>query len=140
MELSVVASYKISDRINIAGTWVYGTGNALTLANSSFVGFYNGGSWNREFDLPYYEDRNNFRMNAYHRMDLGITFTKEKAVHTRVWAFGAYNSYNRKNPFFIILDEDYDFDPNTGTFTSDKTLTQISLFPVIPYVSYSFKF
>jgi len=75
-------------------------------------------------------------MNAYHRLDLGFTFTKKKKNRQSVWAIGAYNAYNRKNPFFIYTDDDFDFE----TQTSEKKLKQASLFPVIPYLTYSFKF
>ena len=76
-DLSVVASYEISKRVNIAGTWVFGTGNAITLANSEYSGnfpridFPNIENY-RGFTSDFYKNRNNFRMRAYHRFDIGI--------------------------------------------------------------------
>lgn len=143
-DISVVASYKLSDRIQLSGTWVYGTGNALTLANSVYsvtfpsvnvpANFQNYG-YNRE-NLEYYEQRNNFRMKAYHRMDIGIEFSKQKKRYKRTWSLGAYNVYNNKNPFFIFTDSKYD--PNTGN--SEQVLKQASLFPILPYFSWRFEF
>ena len=135
-DISVVATYKISDKIDFAGTWVYGTGNAVTLGNSNYRALYDTGTFTDGGSFTYYESRNNFRMNAYHRMDLGITYTRKKKNWDSVWAFGAYNAYNRKNPFFIFTDTDYD--PNSQS--SKTVLKQASLFPIIPYITYSFKF
>lgn len=147
-DLSLVASYKINDRITVAGTWVYGTGNAVTLANSIYDGGYPGiqlapidgtgtpqvinGELFYPDQLEFYRDRNNYRMRSYHRLDVGITFTKEKRKYTRSWSFGAYNAYNRKNPFFLFVDFDFDTDRNV--------LKQSSLFPIIPYFSWKFEF
>ncbi len=137
-DFEILASYKISDRIKIAGTWVYATGSALTFGTSKYAGPASYGSLDEVFaqtieDTP---DRNNFRYQPYHRFDIGIDFTKQKRRHQRTWSFGAYNAYNRKNPFFLYTENDYD--PVTQ---KDKTvLKQSSLFPIVPYFSYSFKF
>jgi len=77
-DISVVATYKINDRIAVAGTWVYGTGNAVTLANSIYDGGYEplriGQFGDQPATLPnfinfprqleFYEKRNDFRMRA----------------------------------------------------------------------------
>lgn len=131
-DISVVAAYQLSDNVSIAGTWVYGTGNAISLSNGSFNAFYDTGIYPNYNNYSYYDDRNNFRMASYHRLDLGLTWTRKKKHWDAVWAFGFYNAYSRKNPFFIF--EDYD------NQTDKQVLKQASLFPIIPYVTYSFKF
>jgi len=138
-DISVVASFEINKRINIAGTWVYGTGNAVTLANSTYRGIYPDvqfpdANFTYGSDTDFYKNRNNFRMRSYHRFDIGINFVKKKRRHTRTWSFGAYNAYNRKNPFFLFVDDEYD--PNGP---DQRVLKQASLFPIIPYFSYSFE-
>ncbi|MFK7809550.1 MAG: carboxypeptidase-like regulatory domain-containing protein [Saprospiraceae bacterium] len=143
-DISIVASYEISKRINIAGTWVYGTGNALTLANSKYNGLTPELSFpNRPFvnqtNLEHYENRNNFRMRSYHRFDFGINLVKEKKRWTRTWSFGAYNVYNRNNPFFLFTSDDTVVNDN-GNFVRETQLKQASLFPVIPYFSYNIEF
>jgi len=138
-DLSIVAQYDLSDRVNISGAWVYGTGNAVTLASSSYRTVYQEKFGEISSEVQDYTDKNNFRMGAYHRLDIGINFVKEKSKHTRTWSFGAYNAYNRKNPFYIYIDTDRSID-NQGNDTSTKVLKQQSLFPIIPYFSYSFKF
>lgn len=142
-DLSVVASYQISPRVKISGTWVYGTGNAVTLANSNYrVRYPNMGLpanlrnvfEGRSRGVEYYEERNNFRMKPYHRMDLGIDISKQKKRYKRTWSLGAYNVYNNQNPFFIIVDSEF----QNGQ--SENVLKQVSLFPVLPYFAWRFEF
>ena len=139
-DISVVASYQLSDRVSISGTWVFGTGNAVTLPGSTYRGVYPGFDFlqpwenGRSFSGDFFAERNNFRMRAYHRLDLSIEFKKEKKNYTRYWTFGAYNAYNRKNPFFIFIGDE------NSNGTSNRVLKQASLFPVIPSVSYRFEF
>ncbi len=135
-DISVVATYELTDRINLSGTWVYGTGNAVTLATSNYVGIYQDGTGVSREELSFFRERNNFRMRNYHRMDIGISFSKKKKRYSRTWSFGAYNTYNRKNPFFIYTETDF----NESTGEREIDFKQASLFPIIPYVTYSFKF
>ena len=145
-DISLVGMYKINDHITISGTWVYGTGNAITLPVSSYMASYpvyfetnlnpfesNGYSnYGREVDE--FSGKNNYRMGPYHRLDLGIQFHKEKKWGERTWDISVYNAYSRKNPFFYYQTTDTE---NGQTYGQ---LRQVSLFPIIPSVSYSFKF
>ncbi|MBU6342866.1 MAG: TonB-dependent receptor, partial [Bacteroidetes bacterium] len=141
-DFEVVASYKLSERVKIAGTWVYSTGNVTTLGNSRYL---QPTEYPAKFSYYYAQqtthvtERNNFRLNSYHRLDIGIDFTKKKKHHTRTWSFGAYNAYNRNNPFFLYLSEEGKYDVN-GNYQREVKLKQASLFPMIPYFNYSFKF
>jgi outer membrane receptor for ferrienterochelin and colicin len=142
-DISVVGIYELSKRITLSATWVYGTGNALTIPISKFTIFensvvpgYNGGPINNGNSNNEYSEKNGFRAEAYHRMDLAIQFHKKKKRHERTWEFGLYNAYSRKNPFFYNLDRK--FDEKKGR--SVNTLTRYSLFPVLPSFSYNFKF
>lgn len=130
-DLSVVSVYQITDQISISGTWVYGTGNAITLPESQFQDF--NPTFNSFFSqgLEYYGSRNNYRMRDYHRMDLGISMSKQKRRGVRTWSFGAYNLYSRRNPFYIDI---------RSTNTGGREFVQTSLFPIIPYLTYSFEF
>lgn len=140
-DLSIVTTYKINDRINVAGTFVYGTGNAVTLANSIYRGSYpsiwelfdEGGYFTNTYQLDYYEDRNNFRMRSYTRVDVGVNFSKQLKRAKRTFSLGAYNAANRKNPFFIYVDSESD-----GSGGRQNVLKQVSLFPIIPYISWKF--
>jgi hypothetical protein len=137
-DISVVGNYKFNDRIDIGVVWVYGSGNALNLPIERYNGFSEFSSLlNPNFQpIEYYKERNGFRMPSYHRLDFGINFHKKLKRGERTWSLNIYNVYNRKNPYMITFDETYD--PQTN-----KTVTrlkQISLFPIIPSFSYSFKF
>ena len=81
-------------------------------------------------------ERNNFRMRAYHRFDFNIDLRKQKKRYTRVWSIGAYNVYNRKNPFFLQTRDRFDSDKNKVV----TELVEVALFPVIPSIAYKFEF
>ena len=143
-DVSIVLTYKLNDKVDFGATWVYGTGNAVTLPYDKYLALedYSGylGS-NGNGNLPYInnvEERNNYRAPAYHRLDLGVNFHKKKKWGERTWSVGIYNAYFRQNSFFIYID--YDYEHYNGTGDPEKVLKQVSLFPGIPYVAYNFKF
>ena len=70
-------------------------------------------------------------MNPYHRFDFGINFHKQKKSYKRTWNLSVYNLYNRQNPFFVYLAQN---DNN------ENVARQVSLFPIIPTITYSIKF
>ncbi|GJM35357.1 MAG: TonB-dependent receptor [Saprospiraceae bacterium] len=140
-DLSVVATYELSDRVQLSGTWVYGTGNAFTLGHSRFDAQLPSPFGNTQnYQVQHYENRNNYRMRAYHRLDVNIDFIKEKRWGTRTWSFGLYNAYSRQNPFFLYVDNEYAPNPDGVGSTIDRKLKQVSLFPVIPAIAYKFEF
>ncbi|SEJ50849.1 Outer membrane receptor proteins, mostly Fe transport [Dyadobacter koreensis] len=146
-DLSVVGIYELTKRITVSATWVYGTGNALTLPRASFTGvtdnfftrFSSTGtrtatSWSGN-QVTEYGDKNSFRAEPFHRLDLAVQLHKKKKRYERTWEIGLYNAYNRRNPFFYDISEEKLANGNTKT-----TLKRYSLFPVLPSVSYNFKF
>lgn len=139
-DISIVLMHKISDHISVAGTWVYGTGNAITLPLAEYRGEVhespNWLNWLQYSPLSDYGEMNSFRMHSYHRLDLGIQISKEKTHGIRTWDISMYNAYNRKNPYFYFIDYEFNNDGESGK----RVLKQFSLFPVIPSVSWSFKF
>ncbi len=133
-DLSVVITHKFNDRIDAGLTWVYGTGEAITLGFEKYAPMYllhYPVTWNDYQKVIHIDGRNNFRMPAYHRLDLGVNFSKQKRWGKRTWSFGLYNAYSRQNPFFLFVK-------HNGNGTTQ--LQQLSVFPVIPSFSYSFKF
>ena len=139
-DISVVGVYDFNERISASATWVYGSGNAFTIGEGVYTGAFPSGigenAFLRTFFTQFYSDRNNQRAPAYHRFDIGVNFSKQKKLWKRTWSFGAYNVYNRPNPFFLYLDT-VGNDSGTGQKT---VLKQISIFPIIPYVNWSFVF
>lgn len=137
-DVSVVGQYKIKKNITLSATWVYGTGNAITLPISTYrldnfgSDKSNYGHWAHGQE---YTERNDFRMAAYHRADIGIQFRKEKKRGVRTFEVSAYNLYSRKNPFYYFTGPENRFDPDSKT-----VLKQVSLFPILPSVSWNYKF
>ena len=127
-DISLTASHKLSDRIDVSATWVYATGNCATLGTQQYLV--------EDQTTIYIENRNNYRFEDYHRLDVGINFNKKKKYGTRTWNLSVYNAYNQKNPFFVYTESSY----NPGTDTVRKTLKQVSVFTLIPSLSYSYKF
>lgn len=141
-DISVVGIYKINDHITLSCTWVYGTGNAITLPIASYGieqhTIQGTQQQSQPGDLwPYtiggdYGKKNSFRMAPYHRMDIGIQFHKKLKRCVRTFECSLYNVYSRQNPFFYYTSYNND---------SKKTiLMQASLFPILPSVSWSYKF
>jgi outer membrane receptor protein involved in Fe transport len=141
-DISLVGTFKLNNHITLSGTWVYGTGNAVTLPTSvysapEYADIYLNDNFdpaNHNLFVKEYSERNNYRMAPYHRLDLGIQFHKEKKWGERIWEISVYNVYNRKNPFY------YEIDYSSMGSASFTRLKQVSLFPIIPSISYSFKF
>ncbi len=138
-DLALVLSYQLTPSTSFSLTWVYGTGNAATLPVARYHGYRGHSVGGREIwipDIPPYEtqiygDRNSYRMSAFHRLDLGFNFGDKHG-----FGLGVYNAYNRKNPYFIYFDDDYD--PNTTDIK--RRAKQVSLFPLLPWLNYRFKF
>jgi len=143
-DLSLVLAYEPGKRWSFGATFVYATGQAVTLpVNRYFIE----GRLVSEFT-----DRNGYRMAAFHRLDLAATLSnkttktkKDKATGdvTTVqkrwrssWTFGVYNAYNRMNPYFIFFDAAGN--PADGDF--QVLAKQVSLFSVLPSVTWNFKF
>jgi TonB dependent receptor/CarboxypepD_reg-like domain/TonB-dependent Receptor Plug Domain len=130
-DLSLVATYELSKKWKLSGVFVYGTGNATTLP----VRFYIiNGVLTQEYSLV-----DQYRLPAYHRLDFAATYApahKKKKKIQGSWVFSVYNVYNRANPYFIYFDQ-------TGSpynNTLQVQARQVSLFPVIPAVTYNFHF
>jgi len=139
-DISIVAIYKLSKRFTLSGTWVYGTGDALTLGRANYTAFQHNptdpnGNQGQPFNDPitYYGEKNSFRMEAYHRLDLGIQFHKtlgwggESIIDVSV-----YNVYNHKNPFY--------YDIRYDSKSKENKLVQYSLIPILPSISWYLKF
>lgn len=138
-DIGIAITHTLSERVDFGIVWVYGTGNAVSLPIEKYPGIVNQeGSYPYYFypDVQYYEGRNGFRTPAYHRLDIGVNLHKKLKRGERTWSFNIYNLYNRKNPFMIYFSTEY----NYGNSKPTTRLKQISLFPLIPSFSYSFKF
>ena len=122
---AVTGCYDLNDKISMSAVWVYGTGNAVTLPTESYL-TPNAGV------IDAVTAKNSFRMRAYHRLDFSINIRKQLKKIVSTWSFGAYNVYNRQNPFYIYATNNF----NTGA----REFKQVSLFPFIPSIRWDFKF
>lgn len=146
-DISIVYLQKIRSNIQFSATWVYGTGNPYTLADRKYKmisgvndDIRNSGAYFRYGQV--YNELNSYRMRDYHKLDVGINFTKAVKRGERTWSINVYNVYNRQNPYYYFLDTNYAFDQKGRIIPEDtKTiLKQQSYFPIIPSFSYSLKF
>lgn len=136
-DVSVVISHQINKKWDFNFVFVYGTGNVLTLPQQRFT--YNFGV-SPQVPTPFfniidrYVDIANYRVPAYHRADISFNYTpKPKAKKFKsTWNFSIYNLYSRANPYFIY------FDPDVQTQTVKARM--VYLFPIIPSVTWNFKF
>lgn len=128
-DLSLIISYKVSERITLSGVFVYATGNSITPPARRY--FFNGQI------MTEYADRNSYRMAPYHRADFSATFYGKKTKKFQSsWNVSIYNIYSRANPFFIYLDTDGNLQDGDLQFKA----YQVSLFPILPSVTWNFKF
>jgi len=158
-DVSLALIKRFGSKLEMSATWVFGTGTRTTVP----VAIYQmvnpmefpqipaiGKSRYFVADDEYveYDMRNNYRMNAYHRLDLSVSLIKKKKWGERRWVFSLYNAYCRSNPFYIDIRLDQ---KSTSYISDDGTVTigdaykkcrfvQYSLFPIIPSISYQFKF
>ncbi|HLP05922.1 MAG TPA: hypothetical protein VK152_10885, partial [Paludibacter sp.] len=149
-DVSIVVSHKFSEKIDASATWVYSTGNCGTLGLQNYSSYPIDGSFidfnnlaNQFFypatSVPYIEKRNNYRLPDYHRLDLSVNFHKQLKHGVRTWNISVYNAYNQMNPFLVYLKTNYSYS-ETGLSQTWKSLNKLTLFPIIPSVSYSYKF
>lgn len=138
-DTNLVLVYTPKKGVEYSMGWVYGTGNAISLPTNTYPGANPNESY-QNGDVNYYDGRNGFRMRAYHRLDISGSWRKPKRWGERTWSIGVYNAYSRRNPFFVDIQSDFIYNQGTGESTEEKKLIQYSLFPLIPSVTYSFKF
>lgn len=134
-DVSVVIMHQLNEKLQLTGTFVYGTGTAVSLPVARFA--VQGMPGTSPDVANIYTERNSHRMDAYHRMDLGLVQQlKTKRGEANI-TYGVYNVYNRRNPYFIYIDE---IKNPAETITEKFQAKQVSLFPIIPSVTYNFKF
>ena len=127
-DISAVLTYEFSYKWTFAAIFVYGTGNAVTLPVNWYL--LNG---NIVYD---YGPRNWYRMKPYHRLDLSATLQGKKTKRFESsWNFSIYNVYSRLNPYFLYFDTEGSIE--TGNFRN--VAKQVSLFPILPSVTWNFK-
>ena len=146
-DVSVVLAHQLSRRLTLGATWVYGTGQAVTLATARFYenGLLDPGQLQRLDprstaplalpELRQYGPRGGYRMAPYHRLDLALSWEVGGVPFVRgsegTLVVGATNVYNRHNPYFLFSAQDA---------SGSRAYRQASLLPVLPSLAYRFRF
>lgn len=130
-DLSIVTNYELNKKWRLSSVFVYGTGSAISVPERFY--FING-TLTQE-----YSRINSYRMADYHRLDIAATYTPNhnaKSKYHSNWVFSIYNMYSRKNPYFIY----YNQEGSAATGDLKISAKQVSLFPIIPSVTWNLKF
>ncbi|WP_020537922.1 TonB-dependent receptor [Lewinella cohaerens] len=140
-DVSVVVNHDFSEKIGVSAAWVYGTGNAITLNTITYPNSVYGGGGSPFFnEIETGGEKNAFRMSDFHRLDLSVEFRKQKPKWERKWVIGVYNAYYHRNPYYVIADTQYVRDAQGNVIDEKRVFKEISILPIIPSVSYQFKF
>jgi hypothetical protein len=130
-DLSIVAMYELNSHWKLSGVFVYASGNATSLPVQFYI---TEGVLAQE-----YSKINQYRLPAYHRLDLSATYIPNHKPNKKIqtsWVFGIYNAYSHLNPYFIYYSQSGS--PYNGTLKVQAK--QVSLFPIIPSITWNFKF
>jgi len=138
-DVALVISHEYSPTIDFSISWVYGTGQSVTLPVGEILTedpYYSRVAfpWSRQQSLEIFSiqsSRNGARISPYHRLDLGVRFHRRGARFSRILSFGFYNTYNRKNAFSIFRDRN-----DNG----ERVFKKLSILPIIPAVNYQISF
>ncbi|GHA53986.1 TonB-dependent receptor [Pontibacter akesuensis] len=134
-DISLVVLHQLNKRLSLTGSFVFGTGQAISLPVARFP--LQDVEGKNPTIIPVYEDRNTFRLAPYHRLDLGAVLKLKPKRGEADLTFSVYNVYNRRNPYFVYFEQIKD---KTIDETVGFQAKQVSLFPAIPSVTYNFKF
>ena len=127
-DIKAALSYSLSPRTTLSANFSYTTGAPITLptGRAAYQGSF----------IKIYSDRNSYRMEDYHRLDLAVTIKGKEKPNRKwqgEWNISLYNAYGRKNPWYITFEQD---DNNPNVMYAEKTY----LFTYVPSITYNFKF
>jgi hypothetical protein len=132
---NVTAAYDLNGRWSFGGTFTYSTGRPITIPS----GKYEFGSYQPDI----VSERNGYRLPAFHHLDLSATLNPRRNENRRFkgqWVFSLYNVYNRQNAFTVYTRTRQDDEGNIIGDGTEKEARLIYLFPIMPFVTYNFKF
>jgi hypothetical protein len=133
--LNMSATYDLSKKWTFGANFTYSTGRPITLPS----GKYQYGTYNPDVIT----ERNAYRLPDFHRLDLSATLNPNRNANRRwhgQWVFSIYNVYNRQNAFSVYTRTKQDDEGNVIGDGTQKEIRMIYLFPLLPFVTYNFKF
>lgn len=124
-DFTIVGLYDFNKSWNVSATWSYSSGRPLTAPDAKYqvdgVTCY------------YYTARNSYQTPPSHHLDISARYVKTGRKFTSIVSFGVYNVYSHQSPFVIYFEDD-------STKPSGTRAVQMSLFPILPSISYTLKF
>lgn len=139
-DISAVITHQLNRRFTLTLAWVYNTGNAFSLPTQ--IAAFQGAEGTEPLFVPVYEARNTFRLPDYHRLDIGLVWKFFPRWGASDLTFSIYNAYNRRNAYFIFVEAITQGEDNSQTLLDTQRFQakQVALFPVIPTLTYNFRF
>lgn len=137
--INVVANWNISDKISLNAAWTGHSGNRFTLLPQSWESPEFGSHYDIAGDgVALRAPVNNYRLPFYHRLDLSCTVKNSRGY----WTFGLYNAYCHLNTIAIRRStrEIVRITPDGINYTSVPVFKKVKLLPIIPSISYTWKF
>lgn len=141
--ISLVVNHQFNKKLALSATWTFASGGTMTVPERQTQVVYPDGSVATE---DYSPSRNNYRLPPSHRLNLSLNYTHQKRRGQAVWSFGVYNAYNNMNPNFVFADHEGFYDDTLpapegkSTWRKKQTLTKITILPILPSISYTYKF
>lgn len=130
--ISFTSTYELNKKWTLSGVFVFGSGNRVTLPTSLYT-----------IDNQVYQEYsklNNYSLPPYHRLDLAAIYTPKAGSTKKLkgsWTFSIYNVYSRQNPYLVYLDVQGAIGGTNGV---ELKVKQVSIFPILPSITYNFKF
>ena len=157
-DISIVGSYQLNKTWTLNASWVFNSGNYVSLSTANHItANYNGNQNYGWFEFPASgiasfnitlanpglntnpPSRNNYKLPDYHRLDISTSRKKiTKRGNQSEWIFGLTNAYNKFNPSIFSQSFAVEGEGNNQKLTSK--ITQYAMFPILPTVSYSLSF
>lgn len=151
--ISLCLNHKFNQRIDVGASWIFNTGGCITMPERETVIIRPEGNVESG---PYISQRNNYRLPASHRLNLGINFNKKTKHGVRTWNISVYNAYNAMNPNLVyskwqsgsLIYDDYFnsiYQGNggqnaPGNVKAKTVIKKLTILPCIPSVTYTYKF
>lgn len=142
-DISIVGMYELNRRFTFTATWVYGSGDLTWLPRGRYT-FQDVPGANPQVIVPIFGDRNTFRLPEFHRLDLGMVIKFFPRWGESDLTISVFNAYDRRNAFFVYIEPEYtmgqDIGGNDILFPDRLVPKQVSLFPILPSLTWNFKF
>ena len=126
-DFSFVSNFKLNDKLTFNSNFIFQTGQPINYPTGQYTYM--------DLIIPNYGKRNSNRLPNYHRLDISLTLIpakNKKRIFKSEWVFGFYNIYDRDNANSISFKQ--------NDKTQKNEAIQLSIFGIVPSITYNFKF